>query len=73
MGEMMVQVGDGWLSFVQMTALGRRMVELGKQNTHWHFNDCGCCVTIHGLDCAYVIGRDGGETFFPGRGCDCDS
>jgi hypothetical protein len=39
--------------------------------SHWHFNDCGCCITLHGADCAYLIGRDGESTFYASRGCSC--
>ena len=49
-----------------------RITELGGQEkTHWHFNDCGCCVSLHGPDSAYVIGPDGEADFFPERGCAC--
>jgi hypothetical protein len=62
--------GGGSLSLDQAVQLARRIRELGSD--HWHLNDCGCCVTVHGTDCAYVIDRDGGETFFAERGCSCD-
>ena len=69
--KLTIQVGDNELGFEQMLQLQRRMSELGPEKTHWHFNDCGCCVTLHGSDCAYVIGPDGEEDFFPERGCAC--
>jgi hypothetical protein len=62
-------VPDVWLPVAQAAALVARAGELG--HSHWHVNECGCCVTIHGHDCAYVIGPDGDADCFPGRGCDC--
>jgi len=59
------------MSFVQASEVARVMESEGKQNTHWHFNDCGCCVTVHSTDACWVIGRDGESTMFPGRGCQC--
>jgi hypothetical protein len=61
---------DVWLSIDQALTLLRLGEELGP--SHWHLNDCRCCVTLHGSDCAYVIGRDGEATFFPERGCKCE-
>jgi len=71
MSEMQIKLASGvTLGFTQAAVLSRRIKEL-EPHVHWHANDCGCCVTVHGRDCAYVIGPDGGETFFPHRGCDC--
>jgi len=70
MSEMKVKLPSGVeLGFTQAMVLSRKVKEL--EHAHWHVNDCGCCVTVHGRDCAYVIGPDGGETFFPDRGCEC--
>jgi hypothetical protein len=70
MGEMMITLPNGLeLPFVQVMAMGRVIQELG--HSHWHVNECGCCVTVHGRDCAYVIGPDGGSTFYAERGCAC--
>jgi len=71
MGDLMIEFQGHMISFVQASRLAARIKELGP-DTHWHFNECGCCVTLHGSDCAYLIGRDGGETFFPHRGCNCE-
>jgi hypothetical protein len=62
----------GEVSFVQATELARLIEKADEGTTHWHFNDCGCCLTLHGSDYAYVIGRDGDSTFFAERGCDCE-
>jgi hypothetical protein len=62
------------LPYAQALTVAEKFVELDPEReglTHWHFNDCGCCITLHGRDCAYVIGPDGGADFFPDRGCDC--
>lgn len=67
-----IHLEGGDLSFEQMMRLHHRIEELGADRCHWHYNDCGCCVTLHGPDECYVIGRDGGETLFPGRGCECE-
>jgi len=49
-----------------------RLIERAEQGTtHWHQNECRCCVTLHGPDYAYVIGPDGGSTLYPERGCEC--
>jgi hypothetical protein len=72
MGEMQVTLSSGMtLGFTQMVRLATRLDELGA-GSHWHKNECGCCVTVHGHDCAYIIGPDGGETFYPERGCECE-
>jgi hypothetical protein len=60
------------LPLPQALELARLIQEMKPAESHWHFNDCGCCVTLHGSDCAYVIGKDGGATFFPERGCSCE-
>jgi hypothetical protein len=70
MSEMRITLSNGVeLGFTQMLVLAEKARELG--HSHWHLNECGCCVTIHGRDCAYVIGPDGGADFFPERGCEC--
>jgi hypothetical protein len=63
--------GGGEVSLAQAVELARLTDVAGKGNSHWHFNECGCCVTLHGPDYAYVIGRDGEATFFADRGCNC--
>jgi hypothetical protein len=71
MSELRVTFSNGvTLTFVQACALGRRLDEL-LPHAHWHLNDCGCCLTVHGRDCAYVIDSEGGEDCYPGRGCQC--
>lgn len=73
MSELFITLPDGTtLPYIQALALGRKIEEFGPGNSHWHKNHCGCCLTIHGPDCAYVIDSEGGETFFASRGCDCD-
>jgi hypothetical protein len=73
MSDLMITLPDGSsLPFPQLLELGRRIEEFGQGRCHWHRNDCGCCVTIHGPDCSYVIGSDGEATFYASRGCDCD-
>ena len=70
--DLMITLSGGQeLSFVQMVEMNRIMDEMGIGNCHWHPNDCGCCVTVHGPDCAYVVGRDGEATFFAEKGCAC--
>jgi hypothetical protein len=66
MGLIEVNITD-----VQIRTLARLMQEMGTNNCHWHVNDCRCCITLHGPDCAYVIGNDGESTFFAERGCSC--
>lgn len=64
---------DGYtMPLVQAFSIVKVMEKEGVDNCHWHFNECGCCVSVHGSDCAYVIGPDGDATFYPERGCDCD-
>jgi len=72
MSDLLITLPNGVkLGFLQIATMNRHMEEMGQENCHWHLNDCGCCVTLHGPDCAYLIGRDGEETFFANRGCDC--
>lgn len=74
MADLMITLPDGReLSFIQASELARLIREMGEEKTHWHFNDCGCCVTLHGSDCAYLIGRDGEATFYADRGCQCQT
>jgi hypothetical protein len=68
--DLEITLPDGrTISLAQALVVRRLIDQLGV--SHWHLNDCGCCVTVHGRDCAYVIDSDGNETFFPWRGCDC--
>ena len=70
MTEMQVTLSNGvTLGYTQAVRLAEHVKEL--EHSHWHLNECGCCVTIHGKDCAYVIGPDGEETFYADRGCGC--
>lgn len=72
MSEMQVTLANGTtLGFVQMIRLAERIEEAGKDRSHWHLNDCKCCVTVHTPAGAYVIGPNGGEDFFPGQHCGC--
>lgn len=73
MADLRIKLPDGQeITFMQAARIGARSAEMGWDNVHWHLNDCGCCVTLHGPDCAYVINSDGEETFFPERGCSCE-
>jgi hypothetical protein len=73
MSEVRVEIVPGvWLPLAQADAMERiAEIELGG-HYHWHRNECGCCIAVHGRDCAYVIGPDGGSTFYAVRGCDCE-
>jgi hypothetical protein len=66
--------GGGEVSFMQASSMVQVMDEMSGRGEkfHWHFNDCGCCVSVHGSDCAYVIGRDGEATFYASKGCACE-
>lgn len=57
------------LTVTQLYALNDLLTVLAP--AHWHMNECGCCLTVHGRDCAYVVDDKGGETFFAERGCAC--
>jgi hypothetical protein len=70
MSDLKIKVEGGELTLPQAVELARLIREL--DHSHWHFNECGCCVSLHGRDCAYVIGPDGGATFFAERGCGCE-
>lgn len=75
MSDLMITLPNGReLSLAQAQELGRlkERANEGGSDIHWHFNECGCCVTLHGSDYAYVIGRDGESTFYPERGCSCE-
>ena len=50
------------LSFIQAIKLS---ILVRESDGMWHFNDCGCCITVHVDDGAYVIGRDGEKDFYP--------
>lgn len=72
MTDILIETPQGiMLSVPQALRLVSLVEEMGSANCHWHENDCVCCITLHGPDCAYVIGRDGDDTFFADRGCDC--
>jgi hypothetical protein len=62
------------LTFLQAVKLGDLVQEMKErgEKSHWHLNECGCCLTLHGSDCAYVINSDGEDTLYPGKGCSCD-
>ena len=70
----LITLPDGkQVSYAQAMVLAGLTSDLGgKEKTHWHLNDCGCCVTLHGPDCAYVIARNGEATYYPERGCACE-
>ncbi len=73
MGKLSFVLDDGReLTSPQLSTLATLINAEGLDNCHWHFNDCGCCITLHAHDCAFVIGSDGGYDTFPGRGCDCE-
>jgi hypothetical protein len=72
MGEMWIKLPSGTeLPFMQAVELARLIKKAEPGSTHWHQNDCGCCVSLHGPDCAWVIGPDGDSTFYADRGCGC--
>jgi hypothetical protein len=72
MGELRITLSNGTtLGFVQATTLANLRTEHGVDKTHWHLNECGCCVTLHAPPGAYVIGPDGDAEFFPGAHCGC--
>jgi len=72
MGEIKIKLASGIeLPFLQALELADLIERAEAGTTHWHQNDCGCCVTLHGPDYAYVIGPDGESTLFPERGCGC--
>lgn len=72
MGELRITLASGIeLPYVQAAELVRLVRGAKAGTTHWHKNDCGCCVTLHGPDYAYVIGPDGESTLYPKRGCQC--
>jgi hypothetical protein len=64
-------MGVGRMTIPLIEELGRLVRRAEPGSTHWHFNNCGCCVTLHGRDYAYVIGPDGQSTLYPERGCSC--
>ena len=72
MSEMQVTLPNGvTLGFTQAMTLADLVAEHGADKTHWHPNECQCCVTLHAPTGSYLIGPDGGADFFPGahRGC----
>jgi hypothetical protein len=75
MGELILTLPNGTaLTFMQATALARRLDEFGSDNSHWHLNDCRCCLTIHRNEppMAVVITSEGEEFEYPGSRCGCD-
>jgi hypothetical protein len=59
------------LGFMQVMTLARLREEHGVEHTHWHLNECRCCVTLHAPVGSYVINSDGDPEFFPGVHCAC--
>ena len=56
MGEMQVTLSNGiTLGYTQACELARLIGEL-EGELHWHPNECGCCVTLHGRHGAWVVG-----------------
>lgn len=73
MGELFITLPNGTkLTFQQAMTLGELQAEHGVRRTHWHVNDCGCCVSLHTPRGGYVIGADGEADFYPGVTCGCD-
>jgi hypothetical protein len=73
MGDLFITLANGiTVRFAQAIVLAQLIEEMGRDNCHWHLNDCGCCVALHGPDCAYVISPDGESTLYPERGCGCE-
>jgi len=70
--ERLIEYHGHEISVEQVDELVRLVAVAEPDTTHWHFNDCGCCITFHGPDYAYVIDRAGESTFFANRGCDCE-
>jgi hypothetical protein len=62
MGELYFTLPDGTtMPFAQAAAI-ERLSKLHGPDTHWHRNDCGCCVTLHpdgDHQRGYVINSDG--------------
>jgi hypothetical protein len=72
MSEMQVTLpNEETLGFTQAMTLADLVTEHGADKTHWHQNECRCCLTLHAPTGAYVIGPDGGADFFPGAHCGC--
>jgi hypothetical protein len=72
MGRLEVTLPNGTrIGFEQLLALARLREEHGVENTHWHLNDCKCCLTLHGPPGSWLIGSEGGIDFFPGIHCGC--
>lgn len=57
-----ITIDDVRLSFEQVLRISRLKEQYGA--IHWHPNECGCCVTVHADDHAYVIDQEGGSTHF---------
>jgi hypothetical protein len=71
-------MSDLWITLPNGTKVtfpqAMKLVDLIREHgehTHWHRNDCGCCLSLHTNAGGYVIGQDGGATFFPGVTCGC--
>jgi hypothetical protein len=42
-----------------------------QDRTHWHLNECKCCITIHAPEGSYVVNSDGVDTLYPDQHCGC--
>lgn len=72
MGDLFITLPNGTkLTLPQVMTLGELQADHGPEYTHWHVNDCGCCISLHTPRGGYVIGADGGADFFPGATCGC--
>ena len=74
MSEMMVTLPNAGvtLPMTQVQVLGRLIQQHGH-DTHWHQNECRCCVTLHTPEGAYIIDSGGEYTFYSGQHCGCSS
>jgi len=59
------------LPMAQAFGMGDVFTELGDEKKHWHFNECGCCLTVHGMTRSAIVNSDGDITWYEGRGCGC--
>ena len=73
MGDLFITLQNGTrLTIPQAMTLAQLQADHGPEYTHWHVNDCKCCVSLHTPIGGYVIGEDGEADFFPGATCGCD-
>jgi hypothetical protein len=52
--------------FMQAARVGALISEHGP-DTHWHFNDCGCCICVHpdgDKGKAYIVTSDGEAHYY---------